>query len=586
MSGFPVALAGSKRRKNLLEGLSGIMYLRASQDKSGRSISVKSQYEEGLEFFEEHGIRLLMVYSDNNLSGSQYATHDGRDEYELALADLRSGKAQLLWTFDSSRAQRDLEMYLRLRRICIDAEALWAYGGRVYDMTIAKDRQDTAQDALDAERTADNISEHTTRGIKARARRGEHAGSIAYGYRPMYDPHTGKSEGWVIVESEKEVIRRIVDWCLARKKVTTIARMLNAEGVPCPRDRRWDKRLVAKLVEERRSEREWARLLDTLDLEQRDLVSTIVARVEGGETPKEIARELNRDGVPYVRPSKWDATKVKNVALSPPSAGLRRWRGDVVKQKVPDPDAPGGFRLEPVKTTWKGIKTPEEHAKLTRLLKDPGRTTARDGNRVKHRWSGIARCGICDSPSRARPNGGRLRYYCGARSGCTSRRADLLDAWLTEQAILLLEREDAAQVFRLDRDVSEASSAQREAEELRAQLDGFRGQALRREITAESFAFFESDLLPRIEKADAKAKHAKLPAVLAEVIGPDARRVFLGLDLPDQREILRAIMRPRIYRTHLKTRGRLDTETIDPGFLFEVPAPEPTREGEGELVAA
>jgi DNA invertase Pin-like site-specific DNA recombinase len=586
MSGFPVALAGSKRRKNSLEGLSGIMYLRASQDKSGRSISVKSQYEEGLEFFEEHGIRLLMVYSDNNLSGSQYATHDGRDEYELALADLRSGRAQVLWTFDSSRAQRDLEMYLRLRRICIDARSLWAYGGRVYDMTIAKDRQDTAQDALDAERTADNISEHTTRGIKSRAKRGEHAGAIAYGYRPIYDPNTGKSEGWVIVESEKEVIRRIVDWCLARKKVTWIARTLNAEGVPCPRDRRWDKRLVARLVEERRSAREWARLLDTLDADQRDLVSTTVARVQGGETPKEIARELNRDGVPYIYPSKWDATKVKNIALSPPSAGLRRWHGDVVKQKVPDPDAPGGFRLEPVKTTWKGIKTPEEHAMLTRLLKDPGRAVGKDGNRVKHRWSGIARCGVCESPVRARPDRNHLYYCCGARSVCVARRADLLDAWLTEQAILLLEREDAAQIFRLDQDAGEANLAQREAEELRAQLDGFRGQALRKEITAESFAFFEADLLPRIERADAQARQAKLPPVLAEVIGADARRVFLGLDLADQREILRAIMRPRIYRTQRKKRGRLDTETIDPGFLFEIPTSEPAPEGEGESAAA
>jgi DNA invertase Pin-like site-specific DNA recombinase len=584
MSGFPVALAGPKRRKNSLEGLWGIMYLRASQDKSGRSISVKSQYEEGLEFFEEHGIQLLRVYSDNNLSGSQYATHDGRDEYELALADLRSGSAQLLWTFDSSRAQRDLEMYLRLRRICIDAEALWAYGGRVYDMTIAKDRQDTAQDALDAERTADNISEHSKRGIKSRAKRGEHAGSIAYGYRPVYSPETGKSLGWMIVESEKEVIERIVAWCLARKKLSWIAMTLNAEGVPCPRDRRWDKRLVTKLVEERRSAREWTRLMDTLGPEEQELAARVVARVHGGETPKEVARELNRDGVPYIRPSKWDVTKVKNVALSIPATGLRRHHGEVVMRKVPDPDAPGGFKTVPVETTWTAIKNPDDHAKLVRLLKDPGRTVSRDGNRVKHRWTGICRCGICGAGVIVRRNGGHLRYYCGARSGCTSRRKDLLDAWLTEQAILLLEREDAAQIFRLDQDASEANSAQREAEELRAQLDGFRAQVLRKEITPESFAFFEADLLPRIEKADAKAKHATLPPVLAEVIGTDARRVFLALDVAQQREILRAIMRPRLYRTHRKMRGRLDTETIDPGFLYAVPEPAP--EGEGEPVAA
>jgi DNA invertase Pin-like site-specific DNA recombinase len=577
MSVFPDVLAGPKRRGKSVADLVGIMYLRASKDRLGRSISVADQRDEGIEWFEEIGIRLHAVHSDNNLSASLHAKHDGRDAYERALDDLRSGRANLLWTFDHSRAQRDLEVYTRLRRICIETGALWAYGGRIYDMTDPKDRKDTARDAVDAEGTADNISIHTVRGIKGRAKRGEHAGPVAYGYRPIYDPDTGKSRGWVIVDEEKAVIRRIVDWCLERKSLKWIAATLNAEGVPCPRDRRWNKRLVVNLAEEQRHAEQWAALLESLTPAQRELVTTVAERVHAGENPTEIGRDLNRREVPYFRPSLWDGTKVKNIALSPPSAGLRRHRKQIVMRREPDADAPEGFRLVPVETTWEGIKTHEEHAKLVALLTNPERRKNRDGDRVKHQWSGIARCGVCGSRTTSVPDNGKARYRCYERS-CVTRDQGLVDAWLTEQAIMLLEREDAAQLFRLDQDVSDASAAQREAAELRAQLDGFRAQALSKKITAESFAFFEADLLPKIEKADERAKRATLPPVLADVVGANARAALLALDVAQQREIFRAIMRPRILPTKRKARGKLDTDAIDPGFLYTIPAPEPEDE--------
>lgn len=576
MSVFPAALAGSAKRRKSLADLIGIMYLRASKDKSGKSISVGSQYDEGTEFFDEFGIKLFAVYSDNNLSGSVYATQ-GRDDYEQALDDLKSGRANLLWTFDHSRAQRDLEVYTRLRRICIEAGAMWAYGGRIYDMTDPADRKATARDAVDAEGVADTISIHTKRGKKSRAKRGEHAGPIAYGYRPVYSPETGRSLGWVIVDEERQVIRQIVEWCLDRKSLNWIACTLNEAGVPCARDRRWNKRWVTDVVQDHRNPDRWRQFLALLSPQDQVRAESVVARVNAGETPSEVGRDLNRQGVPYFFASKWEGTKVKNIALSLPAAGLLRHQGEVVMRKEPDVDAPEGFRLVPVEAAWTAIKTPEEHARLVALLNAPENKTRRDGVRVKHRWSGISRCGVCGSRISSVPSYDKLKYRC-LEKACVVRDQALVDAYLTEQAILLLEREDAAQIFRLDLDMSEASAAQREAGELRAQLEGFRAQALARKITAESFAFFEADLLPRIEKADAKARRVTLPPVLADVIGSNAREELLALDVAQQREIFRAIMRPRIFRTKKKMRGRLDTSAIDPGFLYAVPAPEPENE--------
>ncbi|WP_082114677.1 recombinase family protein [Lentzea aerocolonigenes] len=546
--------------------LVGIRYLRASKDSSGREISVASQDDEGEEFFDENGITHLRTYTDNNLSGSHFGK-DRRDDYERALDDLKSGRAHLLWTFDSSRAQRDLEMYVQLRKICIQTGAYWAYGGRIYDMTDPVDRKITARDAAEAEGAADNISIHSRRGVRQRAKRGDYFGHPAYGYRPTYCPETGEPLGWVIVEEESATILRMVEWVKERKNLRWIANTLNDEGVPCPHEGRWDRRKVLKLAATYENDLEWHRFTKSLTEKQHKCALAVVMRVHAGEAPKEIGRDLNRRGISYVVASRWDGTKVRNVVKSKPRAGMRVHLGKVVKHKVMDPTAPEGFRMEPVPVTWKEIISPDDHVKVLAILEDPARATHREGTRAKHLWTGIARCGVCDGRLESRNSAKGRRLGCMDR-GCVSRRQDLVEAWLTEQAIQLLEREDAAQLFRLDQPVDTAAEALDEAERLRAKLDGFRDDVLADRITRESFAMFEAALLPEIKKADERAKRAALPPVLSKVIGPDARGVFLGLDIAQQREILRAIMRPRMNRAKTRPRNGLETETIDSGFLF------------------
>ncbi|GLY51287.1 hypothetical protein Lesp01_49430 [Lentzea sp. NBRC 102530] len=556
-----------------------ILYLRASQDRWGNSISVDSQYDEGHEFCTEAGATIVAVYSDNDLSGSTYAT-EARGGYEQALSDLIAGRGKMLWTFDHSRAQRDIEVYGRLRRICMETGALWAYGGRVYDMSDPVDRAATLRDAVEAEGAALNISIHSTRGIRARAKRGDHPGPKAYGYKPYYCQETGKSLGWYVVEEEKRVIRMIVDWLLGEKPRTLnwIARELNRLGIPTPRDRQWDRRKVSNLVDTSKHEKEWDAFLASLTPEDREWAYTVVERVTVGATPKDVAKYYNVNKVPYFHPSKWCGTKVKNIALSPPSAGLRRYKKQIMMRQEPDPNAPEGFRLVPIDTNWDEIKTYEEHLKLKALLEDKDRRASEPHpERVKHLWTGIATCGECGDKICSVFDKGMLRYRCAVKS-CVLRRQDLTDAWLTEQALLLLEREDAAQIFRMHDEKGEAGKAQDDLDALRAQLADFRRQAVQKKISAESFAYFEAELLPEIEKAEERLRRALLPAVLETVVGKvDVRAAFLSLDVVQQRKILRAIMAPKIYKTKKKVRGKLDTTTIDPGFRYVVP---PTMPGD------
>ncbi|SDC26043.1 recombinase family protein [Actinokineospora iranica] len=564
-----------KRWPNFSGEVIGIKYLRASQDALGRAISVRSQEDEGDEFFDEHGIVNGGTFYDNNLSASLYATQT-RQNYERALEELKSGRVHLLWTFDSSRAQRDLEVYVKLRRICIETGALWAYGGRIYDMSDPADRKATARDAVEAEGASDTSSTHVRRGVRKRARSGKHAGPTPYGYRRQFDPDTGESLGLVIDPDHAKVMREMVDRVMASEPLTTIAKDLNRRGVPSPRGHLWNADRVNKIVTEYAVPHEWMRFLARLDPESAELAERIAIRVEQGESPTEIGRELNREGVPWILPAPWSGSQVRMMVLSDIAAGIRMHQGKPMMVKVPD--GQGGFTMKLVDPQWEPIITMDEHTVLKARLGDPSRKPVRDGSRVRHLWVGIARCGICQNrmiAERVDTKGAAMR----CATGHVRRPKDKLEAWLTEQAMQLLERKDATRIFKIKDSVVRSQAAQDDAKVLRAELEGWRQDAIAGKVTRESFATIEAGLIERIKTAEGKAERAALPPVLVDVVGPQAREAFAALSLPQQREVLRAIMRPRVY--HQKERGRtdLETETIDPGFLH-VPATA-GRSGEG-----
>lgn len=549
--------------------LRGIKYLRASQDASGRAISISSQRDEGDEFFEEFGIVDVGEFCDNNLSASTYAT-ETRVDYERALAELRSGRANLLWTFDPSRAQRDLEVYVKLRRICIETGSFWAYGGRIYDMTDPADRKATARDALEAEGASDVLSGHVKRGKRKRARQGLHAGPVPYGYTRRFDPVTGESLGRVLDEAQAEIVREIVAWCLDKKKLTWIAKQLNERGVPSPRAGLWTAPKVRDLAAESQHEDEWNRLLARLSPENAVVARALATRVADGESPKELARELNRDGVAHIQPSRWTANKVRNIALSEAAAGIAVYRGEQVRVKVTDES--GAVVSTPVQAQWPAIIAPDDYTLLTAMLLDPERLANRDGTRSKHFWSGIARCGTCEKGMTATTDAARgLVYRCPSGHVYVDRVR--VDAWLVEQAMGQLERNDARELFRIDASSGKAATAAQQARVLRAELEGWKADAVAGKVSRASFIDIEAGLLDRIAKAEEQAKRATLPPVLAKVIGPQAREAFAKLDLVQQREILRATMRPRIHKSHVPVSHGLDTDALDPGFLFHRPEP-------------
>ena len=73
------------------------------------------------------------MFSDNDRSASRYA-RKGRPQHRELIQFIETGGADVLVTWESSRAQRDLDAYTKLRSLCERQGILWSYAGRIYDL--------------------------------------------------------------------------------------------------------------------------------------------------------------------------------------------------------------------------------------------------------------------------------------------------------------------------------------------------------------------------------------------------------------------------------------------------------------------
>jgi site-specific DNA recombinase len=234
-----IVLAAMRR---LVHGVIRVLiYCRVSEDRrSGRSVA--QQEAEGrldcADLEEQLGVpvEIVAVLVDNDVGASPHSK-GVRKDWPKVLQMIGAGEVDLLWTYEHSRGQRDLEVYLQLRKLCIDNRVLWRYGGRTYDMTNWRDKKETARDAIDAEGESDQTRERILRDVRAGAALGRIHGRRLFGYRRTYDPDTRALIGQELEPDEAEVVRRIFREFLAGQGLRTIARGLNADGLRRPETR-------------------------------------------------------------------------------------------------------------------------------------------------------------------------------------------------------------------------------------------------------------------------------------------------------------------------------------------------------------
>lgn len=216
--------------------LEAIIYARVSDDRDGRSRSPEQQVSESKDLCARRGVPVKEIIIDADKGASRYSRAQ-RDGYDRALRLLQepSERRRMLVSWESSRAQRDLDVYMRLRKICEESGALWCYDGYVYDMRNPEDRRRTARDAVEDEYESERTRKRVMRDLRANAEAGRPHGKIKYGYRIIRDQRTGRAIDRVPDEETAPIIREIAKRVLAGEPIRSIARDLNARGIPAPR---------------------------------------------------------------------------------------------------------------------------------------------------------------------------------------------------------------------------------------------------------------------------------------------------------------------------------------------------------------
>jgi DNA invertase Pin-like site-specific DNA recombinase len=213
--------------------LRAAVYGRASRDPRYRGRSIKDQFAECRAECNERGWEIVDFYEDRDRSASSRATKV-RDEYERMVEDVRAGKIDVIVYAERSRTNRTLDGYVRLRALCMETGVLWCYDGRVYDLTKASDRRETARDAVESEGEGDTIIARNVRTARLSAQRGWMTGTPPFGFKRVYDPDTGELLGQVAHPDEAPVlvklfnmadqkisIKRLVAFMLPRRPLMT-----------------------------------------------------------------------------------------------------------------------------------------------------------------------------------------------------------------------------------------------------------------------------------------------------------------------------------------------------------------------------
>lgn len=199
----------------------------------GNERSVEEQETESLATCAREGWDVDKVFREPDRSASRHARKE-RPEYNDTIAYLRAGKADVLVVWESSRAQRDLAAYVKLRDVCAETGTLYSYKGRTYDLSKGEDRFTTGLDALLDERESEVTRDRILRSVRANAAAGRPHGPAGYGYAREYDPVSKALVRQYPHPEQAPIIREMVSMRLAGKSLRAIVATLNDRGVPAP----------------------------------------------------------------------------------------------------------------------------------------------------------------------------------------------------------------------------------------------------------------------------------------------------------------------------------------------------------------
>ena len=398
------------------------VYCRYSSDNQ-REASIEDQVRVCQARADREGWEVIEVYADYAISGASA----GRPQFQQLVADARAGRFRVILAESLDRLSRDLEHVAGFHKQMNFA------GVRV--VTLAEGEINDLHVGLKGTMSAlflKDLAQKTHRGVEGVVRSGRSGGGLSYGYRilrglrPDGTPITGELE---IDEAQAAILRRIFAAYASGQSPRSIAKALNAEGVPGPRDGQWTASLLLGSVA-----RETGLLRNRLFVGER--VWNRQQWMKDPSTGRRIARPNPRDqwvtsqvpALAIIDPDVWAATEAR---LSASSLNTR-------EEAEPDDLA---------------APAPNRGARLAAARRPP--------------WllSGLVRCGLCQGPLTVMGSGGRLGCANHVERGtCDNKCSVLRDRLVARVMVGLKQRLLAPElVEQFVRDyVTEVNAANRE----------------------------------------------------------------------------------------------------------------------------
>ena len=227
--------------------ITAALYARVSSDRQDVDLSVAAQLRALRDFAERNGYVVVREYIDEAESGRVA----DRPQFRAMLDEARDADAPfqeiLVWKFSRFTRKREHAVAFKsmLRRRGIRVTSITEHA----DDTPTGKLMEAIIESVD-EFYSENLAQEVRRGMREAASRGFWVSPyVPYGYKRVHVPDGPKKRPRLELDAPADAVaRRIFDMALAGESVLEIAKMLNADGIPSPRGKKWLKTTIHKML--------------------------------------------------------------------------------------------------------------------------------------------------------------------------------------------------------------------------------------------------------------------------------------------------------------------------------------------------
>ncbi|MEU5707912.1 recombinase family protein [Streptomyces flaveolus] len=221
-------------------------------------------------------------------------------------------------------------------------------------------------------------------------------------------------------------------------------------------------------------------------------------------------------------------TDMRDMLMRPRNAGIAVYKGEEVGRGQ-----------------WEPIVEETKFRAVVAILKDPSRRTT-PGAQPKWLGSLLYRCGRgkCDQFVYVTQSGGRRfpSYRCQTGHG-GGRRAEVVDQYVEDVIVERLSRPDAHDLLLPTDNQVDIAALQAESEQIRRRMTDLAGMFGAGQITMVQFTEGTDTARAQLEGVTKQLAKAAMKDPLVGLVGaPDVRKAWKGLELEQQRNVLRALV--------------------------------------------